>query len=317
MSTSINAETQFMDAIRASGMEPPDSIIPDGEIHRFNATGKRGDLSGWYKFHSDGIPAGAFGDWRQGYSQKWRADIGRKLTRAERESQKLRMEAAAFARDAQQAIKTWDAAKMAACIWDDATPAPANHPYLIAKGINPHGIGISKQGALVIPLCDGSVITTIQFIHVDGTKRFLPGGKKRGCFFPIGNETNAAALAICEGYATGASIHEATGLPVAVAFDAGNLEPVALALRRASPALQFIICADDDYRTEGNPGLTKAKAAALATGALVAVPEFGPDRPPKATDFNDMHQLCGVNAVAESVASLMTEWQPGDRRVGA
>lgn len=299
----MSAENQFIDAILSAGLTPPASIIPDGRLYRFNTTGKRGDLTGWYTFHGDNIPAGAFGDWRQGFSQTWRADIGRKLTHAETEAHRARMQAAALLRDAEQERTRQAAAARAQAIWKEATPAPANHPYLIAKGIRAHRIGIqANTGSLVIPVMPvGGLICSIQFIGADGEKRFLPGGKKRGCFFPIGDMTNAAALAICEGYATGASIHEATGLPVAVAFDAGNLEPVALALRKSLPDMTLIICADDDHLNADNPGLTKAKAAALATGALVAVPYFGKGRPAKATDFNDMRQQQGLDAVAQVI----------------
>ena len=43
--------------------------------------------------------------------------------------------------------------------------------------------------------------------------------------------------------------------------------------------------------------MTKAKQAALAVGGMVAVPEFGPDRPDGATDFNDLAALAGLDAV--------------------
>lgn len=311
MNEAIN---QFNAAIISAGLTPPDSIIPDGKLYRFNTTGKRGDLTGWYTFHGDNIPAGAFGDWRQGFSQTWRADIGRKLTRAETEAHRARMQAAALVRDAELERTRLDAALKAQAIWIDATPAPAEHPYLLTKGIKAHGIGL-HQGSLVIPMADHTgAIVSLQFILADGIKRFLPGGKKKGCFFLIGKTAGAVALAICEGYATGASIHEATGLPVAVAFDAGNLEPVAVAMRRSLPDLPLMICADDDHQTEGNPGLTKAKAAALSVGGLLAVPYFGKHRPEKATDFNDMHQSCGLDAVRCAMADLIElpspEYQP-------
>src|SRR5690349_9970966 len=76
----LNASSQFLDAIRSAGLEPPDGIVPDGKIHRFASIGKRGDDAGWYVFYSDGIPAGAFGDWRNGQWENWRADIGRRLS---------------------------------------------------------------------------------------------------------------------------------------------------------------------------------------------------------------------------------------------
>lgn len=81
---------------------------------------------------------------------------------------------------------------------------------------------------------------------------------------------------------------------MAVAFNAGNLELVALALRAKYADLQIVLAADDDYQTNGNPGMTKARAAAVGVGGYLAVPAFGADRPDKATDFNDLHQIAGL-----------------------
>ena len=114
---------------------------------------------------------------------------------------------------------------------------------------------------------------SLQFILPDGGKRFLTGGRKRGCYYGIGRP--AGALCICEGYATAASIYEATGYATACAFDAGNLLPVAEALRAKFPRLSLVIAADNDSEAAGNPGLTAATAAARAVGAAVAVPDFG------------------------------------------
>src|SRR3984893_10863324 len=69
---------QFRAAIHKAGLNPPKVIEPDGKLHRFASNGKRSDDAGWYVLHADGIPAGAFGDWRGGLSETWRADIGRK-----------------------------------------------------------------------------------------------------------------------------------------------------------------------------------------------------------------------------------------------
>ena len=69
-----------------------------------------------------------------------------------------------------------------------------------------------------------------------------------GCYFAIGNPEGAARLVDCgEGYATGAAIHEATNYPVVVAFNAGNLEPVARSLRTESPSINLTVCADDEH----------------------------------------------------------------------
>ena len=117
-------------------------------------------------------------------------------------------------------------------------------------------------------------------------------------------------LCIAEGYATGATIHEATNYPVAVAFNAGNLEPVARSLRTKFPTVNLILCADDDLLTDGNPGLTKATAAALAVGGKLAIPEFGTNRPEKATDFNDMAALYGGKAVERAIADAQAIHSP-------
>jgi putative DNA primase/helicase len=137
------------------------------------------------------------------------------------------------------------------------------------------------------------------------SKQFLPGGRVKGCYFSMGNPKGAAALCIAEGFATGATIHEANGYPVAVAFNAGNVGAVAKAMRDKFPDLPLILCADDDTQTEGNPGLTAATEAARSVGGLLALPDFGIDRPVGATDFNDMAALCGIEAVRQAIAGLI------------
>ena len=118
-------------------------------------------------------------------------------------------------------------------------------------------------------------------------------------------------LIVCEGYATGASIHECTGHAVAVTFNAGNLEASAVALRAKYPDLKIIVAADDDHLTDGNPGMTKVKAAALAVGGLVAVPSFPAGRGDKDTDFNDLHQLAGAGAVKACIDAAI-EYMAGE-----
>ena len=309
----MNATLQFSDAIRAAGLTPPDAIEADGRLHRFASNGKRRDDAGWYVFHGDGIPAGSFGDWRTGFSSTWRADVGRTLTPAEEAEHRARVEAMRRAREAEEARKHAEAASQAETIWRAAQPAPADFLYLVRKGIQAHGAR-HHAGNLVIPMRADGGLHSLQFIGPDGGKRFQPGGRVKGCYHAIGNPEDAAALCIAEGFATGASIYEATGYPVAVAFNAGNLGPVAKALRQKLPDLPLILCADDDAATEGNPGLTKATEAARAVGGKLVIPDFGPDRPEKATDFNDMAAHSGLEAVgryiANAAASAIGERQP-------
>ena len=217
-----SATDQFRDAIRSAGLIPPDMIEPDGKLHRFASNGKNGDDAGWYALHGDGIPAGTFGDWRNGFSQTWRADIGRKLTPAEGAAHRAKVEAMQRERDDDKAKTKREAKAKAAAIWNSATAASDNHAYLIRKQIKSSGARTYK-GALVIPMHSDGEIQSLQFINADGIKKFLTGGQVKGCFFIVGNFANAAALCIAEGFATAATIHEATGLPVVAAPNAARM----------------------------------------------------------------------------------------------
>lgn len=302
----------FSDAIRAAGLIPPELIHGDGELYRFSSNGARNDEAGWYVLHLDGVPAGSFGCWRAGLSSSWCAKAANEMTQAEQAAHRQRVEAMQAARKADQEQRQQQARSEAARRWEAAAPATV-HDYLKRKGIQAHGARVEGYSLLVpMHLTEGGTLQSLQLIDPTGGKRFLPGGRVKGCFCLIGerDEIEAGAeLVICEGFATGASIREATGYPVAVAFNAGNLEAVALALRRKYPSARLILAADDDHRTEGNPGMTKAQAAAQAVGARLAVPRFPEDcRPDGATDFNDLHQLAGIEAVRECfTAALATE----------
>lgn len=282
----------FAEAIRRKGLIPPDTIIADGELHRFASNGKRGDDAGWYVLHVNGVPAGQFGCWRAGISRTWSAGS----TRSAPAPVAATLPAPRPVDDEQQAAARAQALER----WTAAAAANPAHPYLVAKGIQSHGV--RQLGAdLLVPLHDHATLHSVQTIAPDGAKRFLKGGRKHGCYCLIGDV--GAALLIAEGFATAASLHEATTLPVAIAFDAGNLQPVARALRERFPTARIILCADDDQRTAGNPGMTKATEAARAVGGFVAVPDFGAGRPEGATDFNDLAHHRGAEAVGRAIAN--------------
>lgn len=320
----VDPVEQFRNVVLAAGLTAPDAIEADGKLHRFPSSGKGGDDAGWYVLHLDGIPAGIFGDWRLGLAETWKADAGRKLTQQETAAQRAKIEAMRRTREAEERRGHDEAALRAAAIWEAAQPATEKHGYLARKGIKPHGAKVGADGWLLVPMRDvAGKLWNIERIApekpADGgaDKKGLFHGRRTGCYFSIGTIQGAAALCIAEGFATGATIHEAAGLPVAVAFNAGNLGPVTKALRRKFPGLTLVICADDDYRTEGNPGRAKAEAAALAAGGIMVLPVFRGDRPDKATDFNDLHQAEGLEAVrrivagaVESIASQGGDSQP-------
>lgn len=179
------------------------------------------------------------------------------------------------ARDEEAARVQAGAAERARRLWDGAKPATDDHPYLRAKGVHAFGLRTLRD-QLMIPARDtDGRLCTLQFIGPDGSKRFLTGGRIKGCYYAIGLPRGVLLLA--EGYATSATLHQATGHAVAACFNCGNLLPVARALRAKLPHIQIVVAADNDINTTGNPGLTAARAAARAVAGCVAVPTFDKD----------------------------------------
>ncbi|MFC7408891.1 DUF927 domain-containing protein [Hydrogenophaga atypica] len=197
--------------------------------------------------------------------------------------------------------------------WEAASEAGAS-PYLVRKGVQAHGVRFAPGGWLLVPVRDAAgTLWNLQRIAPEKPasgapeKLFGKGGRKSGLFHLVGDVGTApAVLLVAEGYATAASLFEATGYPVAVAFDAGNLQHVARALRQAHPAALLVVCGDDDRDTEAqtgtNPGRMKASAAAQAVRGLVVLPEGLPDG---GSDFNDLHQHVGGAAGLDAVRGLV------------
>lgn len=293
----MSADIQFIDAIQRSGITPPSSIIDDGQIHRFSSNGKSKDESGWYVFYTDGIPAGSFGNWRTGDSQSWHQDIGRPLSPTEKSAYKARLEDLKAQRESEDLKLKAEAKERANRIWSECSEIET-HSYLDAKGVNAYGIKQSGE-SLVIPLRADGEIHSLQFINADGSKKFLFGGRIKGCYHSIGNPKDI--IYITEGYATAASIHEATKAAVVVAFNAGNLKSVAESLRNKFSNIRLVICADDD---KSGVGLKKANEAAQSVNGEIVFPDFGNNRPEGVSDFNDLHQLQGLDSVRLGVAQI-------------
>ena len=186
----------------------------------------------------------------------------------------------------QQARQHAEAALRAREMLDAATLETGGHAYLVKKQVG--ALGIFSDGfRLLVPMRDiEGKLWNVQRIDPRGNKRFLRGGRVTGLFHRIGRPVDQT-LVVCEGYATGATLHESTGHAVGVAFNCNNLKPVAKALRSKYPDARLILAADNDRHTPGNPGLTKANEAALAVGGRVAVPEFDDDEP--GSDWNDWY----------------------------
>ncbi|MBX3678546.1 MAG: toprim domain-containing protein [Rhodocyclaceae bacterium] len=279
------AINQFRTAMLDAGQSPPATIEADGQLHRYQVEGdKAASRNGWYALHLDGRAAGIFGSWRTGLRSTWAAD-GKRMSEAERQHFAGVIEAAKVKAQAERRAMHEARATEARAEWHAAVPADPAHLYLVRKAIQPHALR-QHGGLLIVPLFDAfGLLWNVQRIAANGEKRFKPG-RAGGLFSPIGDFTDPACILICEGWATGATLHEESGHAVMCAMSAGNLLPVAIAARSAWPVADLAICADNDRQTEGNPGVVYAGAAAKATGARLIVPEF-PEGVP-GTDFNDL-----------------------------
>lgn len=285
-----NPIVQFRDAMQAVFGQLDWMPIPDGNIHRFRVPEDKPNTSnGWYVLYLDGIASGAFGSWKAGSSNTWSS---RKPTdMKEIQLVEQRIEYAKQQREEAQARQHIKAADKAGRIWCGAQPAQADHPYLLRKGIKPHRLRQSGD-TLLVPLYADGLLMNLQRIYPNGAQRFPAGGKVKGCYSPIGRLELGEPLYIAEGWATGASIHEATGCAVACAMSAGNLLNVGRQLQRYYPESILIIAGDDDRKSEaegkGNAGVEAATNAAAALGCAMVLPVFPPEAPLELSDFNDL-----------------------------
>lgn len=318
------------------GILVTEPVIADGRLHRVHVEGhKARSRNAWYLLHLDGRPAGAFGCFKAGVKFKW-AGTASPMSREERASLMLALAQARAEKDAQQQLKHARAAERARHIWDRSRQC-TSHPYLTRKGIQAFGLRIGSwetrdsqgmpircENALLVPVRDEKKnVHSLQAIFesavLDGRdKDYLAGGAKTGNFYTIGKPVVAderEVIVICEGYATGASLHEATGHAVVVAFDAANLRPVAEKLRRRFPDADIVIFTDRDAELLAKSvGTREGVAAALAIEGRVVVLEW---TGVKGRDANDL--ICSGwqrGGVAYEAAAVLSSCVRYATRVG-
>ena len=254
----------------------------DGEIHRLDhPDGRRGNQRLWYVLHPD---FAVHGDW--GTDERHLVFSDTRPDPIAATKARERVEAVRKARQQQRKAQQDAVAETCRREWQHLRAADSMHPYLVRKGIGPGGL--RQSGAsLVVPLTDGRRLVNVQKISTNGGKLFTAGGQVRGCFCLVGTIDPVGTLLICEGYATGATLYHETGHPVACAMNAGNLLPVAQTLRARYPHITLIVAADNDRHTPGNPGLHKARQAAITVEAQLMWPDF-PCASCRCTDYNDL-----------------------------
>ena len=287
-------EQQLIDAIAYEGISPPPSVILDGKLRRFNSTpgGKGHAKNGWYIAYSDGRPAGHFGCWRRQIDVSWRAEGGPSMTPAEEIAHAKRMAEMRAIRDAEVVRQREVVAEVTEQIWSDLPLATADHPYLIRKGVQPHGSRVTTDGKLVVPLYgeDGGV-SSLQYIEGDGGKRYHPGGEVKGKFWMVGKPSDGVVY-LAEGFATAATVHEVTGRPCAVSYSAGNLVDVAGVLV-GMYGDRITIVADND---KGNVGLRAAEQALAKHGVRYVIPPIPGDANDYVQAGKDLAALLSPNS---------------------
>lgn len=294
---------KFKSKLVENDFDEDTEVVADGILHRCSmVSDKGGSKSGWYVlFDNIGLMAGSFGNWKTGTKSFWYSKSVKSLSRSQVSQLREDVEKAREASDALKRQTNEQAADLAKKIWGKASEAANNNPYLARKLIKSYGVRESTyfgSKSLIVPMMDADGnLCSLQSISGKSEKMFLKGGRKQGCYFVIGSDSDRVFIA--EGFSTAGSIHEATGCKVYVAFDAGNLRHVAPIAKLQNPKARIILAADNDQwnKDSVNVGLEKARDAASKISADIIIPDFsGIDTLSKPTDFNDLHVLAGLSA---------------------
>ena len=269
----MNNTYHFSDFIRSHGYEPKSDVIA-GKWIRF---GRKAAISA--RLYDDEL-GGYLHDWRTGEKYYWFADKD-SMPPSDYARRKKESEALKQAQDAKRSIAYADASRTAEKLFNEAPIASHDHVYLMRKKVKPYGIK-QLNGELLIPVYSiQGDMQSIQFIDVDGNKKFLKGGKMSGgCHF-IGEVSMDMPVYISEGYSTAVSVYEDTQCLSIVAFNAGNLINVAKDLRAQFPDIEIVIAGDCD-----EVGKKYAEKASQAVNGSVLIPSFE-DNPDGYTDWND------------------------------
>ena len=323
-----DAIASFIDHMRAHDCGPadPGEIIADDKRRRYRLDGdKPKTRNGSYqlKVEGDGFAVGWVRSFKQGETHNWHSKSNRKASDEDRSEWKRKAAASKKARDAEIKALSEKAATKAKGIWARAERTGESE-YLTAKGCDLNGARI-WQGLIVLPMYSKAGVVGLQFIQGDGVKRFLTGSAKEGAYFPIASAGEPMSrVVICEGYATGCALRRATGLPIVVAFDSGNLKPVAKALRIKYPDTEFVFAGDNDQWTtkaDGvtpyNPGLEGAAQAAVAIGgARVISPDVPTDDEARRTDWDDVARTDGDDVVRAAFEALPERYDDQEDMAG-
>ena len=301
---------EFGQALEDAGFILDGEPEMDGKKHRVSTVDDRGgQKSGVYVGYLDGVPAGWYQDHRiHSEPQKWKATGNRidpeaqahlKAVAAQRKIERDQAQAKQYDHNAHRS-------QQAASLMPDAQ---GQEQYLVNKGVKAFpGVKTDKRGRVVIPLQnEKDEIRTLQRISGNGFKSLKKNGQKSGSYFVVGGELkNGDPILYAEGYSTSATISDATGRPVVMTVDAGNMPTVAAKLLEKYPDSQHVFLADDDRKNTSNKGKEKAEQAATITNGIAQTPIFNNQEIEKGlSDFNDLGQSRGLEVVREQVETIL------------
>lgn len=212
-----------------------------------------------------------------------------------------------------------------------------NHDYLLAKGLQPSaGVRlasqdtkarvysnryhewredavVAKSGDLLIPMLEaipGGKVWGVQRISRDGSKLFLPGSRKQGLYHRIKGSEDVTL--VCEGFATGQTLHDALGCTVLVAFDAGNLDAIVNFALGEAAGRPVIVAADNDWETAlkpqmngRNPGIHSAEEIERHLSVPFMAPAFSAAET-GCSDWDDYRQRHGFERSAEAMREALS-----------
>lgn len=325
---------EFAQVLQDAGFILPGNGLPemDGKRHRVAIEdGKPGNVDGAYQGFLDGRPAGWYQNHRASEGKvNWTSTGSHTYDPAEAMKQRALAAQKRWDRQMQSQLEFAQMGKTLTRQWSKMPPAPDSHAYLARKGVPAaNGVRLDKYDNLVVPLRNGDgELRTLQYIKPDGTKNLKKGAEKTGNFFVVGGELSPQRPVLyAEGYATAASLHLATGMPVVMTVDAGNLVTVSRNLKARYPDSHHIILGEDDFtktNTRGeqdNKGAKKAQEAASAINGVYIIPSFTESERAQAfagtaafSDFNDIHVARGLDAVREQLAPVFDELIPDWRQ---
>lgn len=286
-------------------------IIADDRRRYYSVVGdSKGKKSAKYQLKIDGdFAVGRVTSFKQGQSHTYVSKGRKNFTPDEKLEYKKKMDAARKIRDREIASEREEAAAKAAKIWERSAKEGST-AYLTRKKCDLNRARIWRD-LVIVPVYKDKKLSSLQLIASNGSKRFLKGGEIDGGYCPLANKSDdLSVIVVCEGFATGDAIKKSTGLPVIVAFNCGNMLPVAKIMREENPGSKIIIAADNDAytaRANGepwNPGIEKAKEIfAKIVNCGITWPEFPENNETKYTDFNDAYVLFGKDYVIEKIES--------------